>query len=103
MRGVAEQILASGREVDLKTKCIPGPLRCNNTTAAEVGRFQGIRNTLPHESMEEYSRRKKNGLLIATLIDSYEQNPQQVRAQLRGKLGLKGKSISVFHFISFFF
>ena len=53
--------------------------------------------------MEEYSRRKKNGLLIATLIDSYEQNPQQVRAQLRGKLGLKGKSISVFHFIYFFF
>jgi len=80
--------LASGREIDTKTKSIAGTEAWNNKTAAEMACYQGTRAKLEAESDEEYTRKNQNGPLIATLIDSYEQNPQQVRTQLRKELGI---------------
>jgi len=85
---VVQLILASGREIDTKTKSIAGPAAENNKTAAERARFQG-------------TREKQNGPSMADLIDSYEQNPQQIRTQLRKQLGLKGRSFFVFFFVVF--
>ena len=85
---VVQLILASGREVDTKAKSIAGKATSSNKTAAEIGRYQGSRGSSEKESQEEYIRRRQYGPLIATLIDSYEQNPQQVRTQLRKELGL---------------
>ena len=87
---VVQIILASGREINTKTKSIAGADAWNNKTAAEIGRRQGTRAKPEVESDEDYIRKKQNGPLIATLIDSYEQNPQQERTQLRKHLGLKG-------------
>ena len=91
---VVQLILASGRDIDTKTKSIAGTARWNNQiaaennkTAAERARFQG-------------TREKQNGPSMADLIDSYEQNPQQIRTQLRKQLGLKGRSFFVFFFLS---
>ena len=81
---VVQLILASGRVVDTKTKSIAGPAPWNYMTAAEIGRYQGTKaKPDKEESQEDYTRKKKTGPLIATLIDSYERNPQQVRTQLR--------------------
>jgi len=92
---IVQLILASGREVNTKTKSIAGAAPWSNKTAAEVARYQGTRAKPDNgESEEEYTRGKQNGPLIATLIDSYEQNPQQVRTQLRKQLGLKGSRLS---------
>ena len=97
---VIQLILASGREVNTKTKSIAGTARWNNKTAAEIARYQGTRAKPDNgESEEEYTRGKQNGPLIATLIDSYEQNPQQVRTQLRKQLGLKGMPFSLDSFL----
>jgi len=96
---VIQLILASGREVNTKTKSIAGTARWNNKTAAEIARYQGTRVKPASESEEDYTRKKQNGPLIATLIDSYEQNPQQVRTQLRKQLGLKGMPFSLDSFL----
>jgi len=96
---VIQLILASGRKLATQTRSVAGPAHWNNKTAAEIGRRQGTRAKIEGESDEEYTRRKQNGPLIATLIDSYEQNSQQVRAHLRKQLGLNGSRFSS----SFFF
>ena len=95
---VVQLILASEREINTKTKSIAGNAPWNNKTAAEHARFQGTRAKMEGESDEDYTRAKQNGPLIATLIESYEKNPQQVRIQFRKELGLKGSSF----FLSFF-
>ena len=92
---VVQLILASGREIDTKTKSIAGTALGSNMTAVEVAQSQGTRTQDEWESKEEYTRGKINGPLIATLIASYEQNPQQVRTQLRKQLGLKGSNFSL--------
>jgi len=98
---VVQLILSSGREIDTKTKSIAGTAGWNNKTAAEIARCQGTRRKIDWESDEDYTRGKQNGPLIATLIDSYEENPWQVRTQLRSQVGLKGKTF--FFFFFFFF
>ena len=55
-----------------------------------MARSQGTRAKNAEEFLEDCARVKHNGPLIATLIDSYELNPQQVRTQLRKQLRLKG-------------
>jgi len=67
--------MASGREVDTKAKSINGPALWNGKTAAEHARFQGIRTMDEGEPEEGDTRRKKNGLLIADLLDSFEADP----------------------------
>ena len=42
---IAQAILASGREVDTKTKAIAGTSGWNHKTAAEIGRLQGTSQT----------------------------------------------------------
>ena len=101
---VVQLILASGREIDTKTKSIAGTGGWNNKTAAENARIQETRATPEEgESDEDYTRAKQNGPLIATLLDSYEQNPQQVRTQLRKQLGLKGMPFSLDSFLVMIF
>ena len=88
---VVQLILASGREVDTKTKSIAGTADWSNKLAAEVARRQGNRaKPYDGESDEVFTRRMQNCLLIAILIESFEENPQQVRTRLRKHLGLKG-------------
>ena len=87
---IVQLILASGREVDTKTKSIAGTAAWNNKTATKIGRYQGTRAKPEAESEDVHLRKKQNGPLIATLIDSYDQNSQQVRTQLRKQLGFAG-------------
>ena len=68
---VVQVILASGREVDTKTKSIAGTAPWNNKTAAEHARFQGTRARDEGEPEEDYTRKKRNGPLIANLLDSF--------------------------------
>ena len=63
------------QEVDTKAKSINGPALWNGKTAAEHARFQGIRTMDEGEPEEGDTRRKKNGLLIADLLDSFEADP----------------------------
>jgi hypothetical protein len=83
---VIQFILASGREVDTKAKST-----FNNKTATEHARAMSTRDKLENESHEDYQRVKQNCSPIADLIDSYEKDPQRVRAQLRQQFGLRGK------------
>ena len=89
---VVQLILASGREVDIKTKCIAGTYPWNNKTAIEMARWSATAAAFSFETEEDLPRRKQFCPLIAALIDSYEQNPQQVRSHLRNQLSLKGKT-----------
>ena len=91
---VVQLILASRGEVDTRTKTIEGTEDWNNKTPADAS-FQGTRAQLENKSEEEYTRKKENGSLIATLLDSYERNPQQVRDQLRKQLGFAGQLVFV--------
>ena len=100
---VIECLLASGREVDTKTKSIAGPAAWNNKTAVEIARAQGTRTKSADETEEEYARSKQNGSLIAVLLDSFEENPQQVRARLREQLDFSGRIFCFFYFFFFFF
>jgi len=86
--------LASGREVDTKTKSIAGEYEWNNKTAAETARVQGTILREEEESEEEYSRRKQNGPLIAVLLDSFEADPATTRQQLRELPELRDPFIS---------
>jgi len=72
---IVQLILASGREIDTKTKTIAGFDYWNNKTAADIGRFQGIRAQYPWKSEEDYSKIKQNGPLIATLLESFDADP----------------------------
>ena len=97
---VVQLIVALGREIDTKTKSIAGTGGWNNKTAAENARIQETRATPEEgESDEEHARGKQNGPLIATLLDWFDQNHQQVRTQLQSQVGLKGKTF----FLLFFF
>ena len=88
---IIQLILASGREIDTKTKSIAGTARWNNKTASEMARYQGTRVKPEGEPEEAHLWKKQNGPLIATLIDLNEQNPQQVRSQLRKQFGFAGR------------
>jgi len=90
---VAQVILVSGRNVDTKAKSIPGIALWNNKTAAEIGRFQEIR-AREAESAEVYARRRRNGPLIAALLDSFDANPAITRQQLRELPELRDPFIS---------
>ena len=90
---VAQVILVSGRNVDTKAKSIPGIALWNNKTAAEIGRFQEIR-AREAESAEVYARRRRNGPLIAALLDSFDANPATTRQQLRELPELRDPFIS---------
>ena len=91
---LVQLMLASGRDFDTKTKSIAGPAPWNNKTAAEVGRFQGIRAIDEGESEEDFSRVKQNGPLIAALIDSFDADPATTRQQLRELPELRDAFIS---------
>ena len=81
---VVKLILASGRHVDTKTKSIAGKDEWNNKTAAEIARFQGTSaNPDEGESSEDFTRRKQNGPIIATLLDSFDADPAPTRQHLR--------------------
>ena len=58
---IFQLILASGREIDTKTKSIAGAAAWNNKTAAEMARFQGIRIKPEAESEKDHTRKKQNG------------------------------------------
>jgi len=81
--GIVQLILASGRDVDTKTKSIAGPSLWNNKTAAEIARYQGVRIKGGGEPEEDFSRAKRNGPLIAALIDSFDLDPDATYQQLR--------------------
>jgi len=91
---VVQLILASGREIDTKTKSIAGTAHWNNKTAAEIARFQGIRAKYPGESEEEYDRGKQNGPLIAALLESFDADSVTTRQQLRELHELRDPFIS---------
>ena len=80
---IVHLILASGREVDTKSKSMAGTSRWNNKTAAEIARSQGIRDRDEGEPEEGYTRKNQNGLLIATLLDSFDVDPVATRQHLR--------------------
>ena len=81
---IVKLILASGREVNTKTKTIDGTGLWNSKTAAEIARFQGTSaNPDEGESSEDFTRRKQNGPMIATLLDSFDADPAPTRQHLR--------------------
>ena len=65
-------MLASGRDIDTKTKSIAGPAYWKNKSAAEIGRCQATRAKLSSESEGDHARKKQNGPLIAALLDSFD-------------------------------
>ena len=79
---VVQLILASGREVDTKTKSIAGTAVSNNKTAAEMARFQGTRGKDHGESDNEFARKHQMGPFIAALLDSFDSDPATTRQQL---------------------
>ena len=91
---MVQLFLASGREIETKTKTVAGTAAWNNMTAAEVGRFQGTRGRNTHESDENFARRKRNGPFIANLIDSFDADPVTTRQQLRELPELRDTFIS---------
>jgi len=90
---VVQLILASGMEVNTKTKSIAGTASWSNKTAAEVGRFQEIRPKMARKSEEDSTRAKQNGPLIAALIDSFDLDPVHTRQQLREHPELRDSSV----------
>ena len=80
---MVQLLLASGREVNTRIKTIVSPQNWSNKTAAEMARFQGTRGKEAGESDEDYSRRNRNGPLIATLLDSFDLDPATTSQQLR--------------------
>ena len=79
---VVQLILASGREVDTKSKSYQGPNQYCDMTAADVGRYQTARDGRD-VSAEEHARRWKNGPLIAELLDSFDADPVATRQHVR--------------------
>ena len=96
---VLQSILASGRDVNTWVKSIASPASWNDKTAVEIARAQGTRAKSAHETEEDHTRKQQNGPLIAALLDSFEQDSQQVRAQLRKQLDFPG---SIFFFLLLF-
>jgi len=88
---VVQQILASGRFVDVTAKSMSGPHRWNNKTPAEVGRLQATRLRYDDESDFEYSRAKEFGPRAAELLDEYLADPGGVQARLRRLPHIRGK------------
>jgi len=101
---VVQRILASGREIDLKAKAknVTGNYAWNKKTAVEVAKWSAICGPWPSEEKEGTAHRSKYCPLIATLLDSYKQNPKKARSQLQQQLELEGK-ISVFPIVPFGF
>jgi len=83
---VVQLILASGREVDTSTRSIGGTAAWNDKTAAQVARRQGTREKFAGEAEEVYARMKRNGPLIADLLDSFDLDPATTRQQLKDLL-----------------
>ena len=89
---IVECLLASGRNVNTQARSMAGTAAWNDKTPVEMARRPGIRGMSdPDETEEEFATKKHSGPLIATLLDSFERNPQQVRAQLRKKLDFPRK------------
>jgi len=78
-------ILACGRDIETKMKS-----SFNDKTAAEVGRLVATLSKGVFEDDDDYLRCKTFGPVIADIVDSYELNPTQVRAQLRRLPGVRG-------------
>ena len=79
---MVQVILVSGREVDTKTKSMGG--EWNDKTAADIARYHGSRAVDHfHESEGDYTRRKRNGPMIANWLDSYDVDAITTRQQLR--------------------
>jgi len=95
---VLQSILASGRALTPGSSQLPALLL--GTTRLRL-------RLLVHKEPEQRvlvilgktTRRQQNGPLIATLLDSFEQDSQQVRAQLRKQLDFPG---SIFFFLLLF-
>ena len=80
---IVQLIIASGRDVDTQIKITDNADPLNGMTPAEIGRFQGTRDTEDGEFDEDYIRKKENGPAIADLIDSFDADPVTTRQQLR--------------------
>ena len=66
--------MASGREVDTKTKSIAGIAGWHNKTAVEAADWSGSSGAWKDEKEEDSARRKQNCPLIVTLIETYDVN-----------------------------
>ena len=91
---VVRLILTSGREVDTQTKSIAGDAPWNDKTAAEHARFQETRARADGEDEEVHARMKKNGPLIADLLDTFDADTAFIRQQLRELPELRDPFIS---------
>ena len=89
MLEIVQLMLASGRDIDTKTKSIAGPAPWNDKTAAEVGRRQATRLRPAGESDEVFYRKKKNGPLIEVLLDTFDLEPGPTRQRLRELPGIR--------------
>jgi len=97
----AQLIFVSEREVDTKTKSIAGDSPWNNKTAAEIAHRQGVRDKLASETEEDFTRRKQNGHLIASLIASFDLDPVATRQQLRELPGVRDFISDLFALVIF--
>jgi len=86
---LVQLLLVSGREIDTKTRSLPGTGTWNNKTAAEMARYQGTRAKIVAESDEIHNRKKQNGPLIAMLLDSFDADPTATRHHLRELPGIR--------------
>jgi len=78
---ILENILASGREINLNAKEKDGE------TAIDIARV----DKLTKESEEVFQKRRE----MVPLLESFERNPNETRTKLRIKLGLTGKTFII--------
>lgn len=78
---IAKLILASGRKINTAMRDSR-----EHKTAVEIANDQGNGDEEDDEEFFENNKRRWSCLAIASLIESYEREPQKVRAKLREEL-----------------
>jgi hypothetical protein len=100
--GVVQHLLASGREINITKKSIPGGEIWQNKTPKEMARLLSFENQWTDETEQKYLKRKANCPLIADLLESFEADPRRTRAKLRLLPGIRDPFIGeVFAMIVF--
>jgi len=86
---VVQMILASGREVDLTTRSLPGQNMWNDKSPAEIAQVMATRDRWARETPEEFASLKDRAQAIHELLEAYQNDPAGTRLRLWQTPGLR--------------